>query len=154
MQILALDTGLKTGFATLINGQIETGVQDFSKRRGESNGLMFMRFNAWLEEIHQLSMIKIDLIVFERAHHRGGYATEIGVGLTSRVQEFAVRIGAEYMAVHANTLKKFITGNGKAGKEAMMAWFEMKTGRKPESDDEADALALLYFALHETMTTI
>ena len=147
--ILALDTALKTGWATRIDGHIESGVQDFTKRRGESNGLMFMRFNAWLEEMTQFRHIKYDLIVFERAHHRGGYATEIGVGLTTRVQEFAERIHAEYMAVHTATLKKFITGSGKASKDDMMLWFWKITGRKPQSDDEADALGLLYFACRE-----
>ncbi len=147
MNILALDTGIHTGWATLIDGQIESGVQDFSKRRGESNGLMFMRFNAWLEEMRRLS--DYDLVVFERAHHRGGYAAEVGLGLTTRVQEFAARYSAEYMAVHSLTLKKFITGSGKASKEDMMTFFEKETGRKPGSDDEADAYCLLLFGMNE-----
>lgn len=145
MNILALDTGIHTGWATLMDCTIESGVQDFTKRRGESNGLMFLRFNSWLNEMQQLSMIKIDLVVFEQAHHRGGYATEIGVGLTTRVQEFACRIKAEYMAVHSGTLKKFITGSGKASKEDMMKYFEEKRGRKPIDDNEADAYCLLMF---------
>jgi len=131
-------------------GRIESGDQDFSKRRGESNGLMFMRFNAWLDSLCKINPVgNINLVAFERAHHRGGYATEIGVGLTTRVQEFACRIGAEYMAIHTGTLKKFVTGSGKASKEDMMAWFKKQTGRAPISDDEADALGLLFVACNE-----
>jgi Holliday junction resolvasome RuvABC endonuclease subunit len=142
--ILALDCAQKTGWATLINGHIESGVQDFTKKRGESNGFMFMRFNAWLDGMRLLSYF--NLIVFEQSHHRGGYATEIGVGLTTRAQEFACRNGAEHMAVHSMTLKKFVTGSGKASKSDIMEWFMKKTGRVPISDDEADSMALLYYA--------
>ena len=52
--ILALDLATMTGWATLIDGKINSGVQNFSKKRGESNGIMFLRFNAWLREIQKL----------------------------------------------------------------------------------------------------
>lgn len=47
--ILALDCGTKTGWCLLRDGRIyESGVEDFTKRRGESNGAMFLRFRAAL----------------------------------------------------------------------------------------------------------
>lgn len=151
MNILALDMAQRTGWATLINGRIESGVQDFTKRRGESNGMLFLRFNAWLDgmgkDMNGKSMI--DLIVYEQAHHRGGAATEIGVGLMTRAQEFAVSIGAEYMAVHTASLKKFATGTGRAAKDDMMAYATRQSGRLIEDDNEADAIALLYYGMNE-----
>ena len=83
MKILALDTATKTGWAIFDSAAgriIESGVQDFAKRRGESNGLMFLRFRAWLSQI--IATARPDLIAYERAHHRGGAATEICVNLT------------------------------------------------------------------------
>jgi hypothetical protein len=146
MNILALDCATHLGWATRIDGHIESGVQDFSKRRGESNGMMFLRFRKWLREFSELN---IGLVCYEAAHHRGGAAVEICVNLTGRAQEFAAAIGAETLPVHTASLKKFVTGSGRAGKEEMMAWFEGKVGRKPIDDNEADAMALLYFAANE-----
>ncbi len=152
MNVLALDCSLKTGWATLINGRIESGVQDFTKKRGESNGLVFMRFNAWLDSMilnNFCGKNEFNLIVYEQAHHRGGAATEICVGMTTRVQEFAHRIGAECMPVHTATLKKYATGSGRAGKNDMMDAFMKIFGYKPVDDNEADAYWLLKYAISE-----
>ncbi|MEN6621442.1 MAG: hypothetical protein ABFD50_07845, partial [Smithella sp.] len=68
--LLAIDTGTKTGWAIIKDGRVyESGVQDFSKKRGESNGAMFLRFRGWLGHITDLD---IDLVIYEQAHHRGG----------------------------------------------------------------------------------
>lgn len=148
--ILALDCGIHTGWATYVNGKKESGVQDFSKKRGESNGIMFMRFNSWLRELNKISG-GFKVVSYEQAHHRGGYATEIGVGLMTRVQEFAFEIGAEYMSVHTGTLKKFITGSGKGDKSLIEAWFKKQTGKTPITDDESDAFAILEYTIKELM---
>lgn len=153
MNILALDMATVTGWATLIDGRIESGVQNFTKRRGESNGMLFLRFNAWINSLGVNGVgerhYKFDLVVYERAHHRGGAATEIGVGLMTRAQEYAAHIGAEYMAIHTASLKKYATGSGRASKKDMIAWATAKMGRLIEDDNEADALGLLHLAMQE-----
>jgi len=114
--------------------------------------MLFLRFNKWLGDMYALTADgKIDLIIYEQAHHRGGAATEIAVGLTTRVQEFAEKIRAECASVHTATLKKYITGNGRASKQDMMNWFAETVGREPVDDNEADAMALLYYAAKEIM---
>jgi Holliday junction resolvasome RuvABC endonuclease subunit len=140
MAILALDCATKTGWAIIRDGRVyESGVQDFSKRRGESNGAMFLRFRTWLEIMVGGG---IDFVAYEQSHHRGGAATEIGVNLTGRVQEACANHEIDYAAVHTATLKKWACGHGKASKEQMMARAVAYLGRAPEDDNEADAVLL------------
>lgn len=146
--ILGLDCGTHTGWAITRNdGTIfESGVQDFSKRRGESNGAMFLRFRQWLYEL--MTHCTIQFVAYELAHHRGGAATEIGVNLAGRVQEQCAALNIEYVGVHTGTLKKWATGSGTASKEQMMARAVTFLGRPPVSDDEADAVMIALWA-HE-----
>lgn len=151
MKILGLDMATKTGWAILINGKIvESGVQDFSKRRGESNGLLFMRFRKWLHDLTQTA--GIDLIAYEAAHFRGGAATELCVGLQTRAQEIAAELGIESAPVQTNTLKKFACGHGKSGKEAMIEKARTILGRDPIDDNEADAVHVAGWAEMEFLT--
>jgi len=145
MKILALDMATKTGWAYMKNGDIiESGVQDFTKGRGETNGLMFWRFRKWLAELG--SSMNPDLIAYERAHFRGGPATEIGVGMQTRAQEAAAKLEIPCAPIHTGTLKKFATGKGNAGKEEMSAEAEKCIGRTPLDDNEADAVMIAVWA--------
>ena len=146
MNILALDLATKTGWAIARNGQlVESGVQVFDIRRGESPGLRFLRFRSWLEDL--LTEAAPDLVAYEQAHHRGGAATELCVGFATRVQELAAGDGIEYASVHTSTLKKHATGHGNAQKDAMVAAARKRWGIEPEDDNHADALLILAWAL-------
>ena len=140
MLILALDLATRTGWAIVRDGRVvESGVQDFTKRRGESNGLLFLRARKWLSKFADH---RPDLVAYEAAHFRGGAATEICVGLQTRAQEQAAEWGVESAPVPTGTLKKWATGKGGADKAAMIAWAASKLGRQPEDDNEADAVAV------------
>lgn len=153
MNILALDLGTRTGWAVAEDyGQrarrVESGAQVFDVRRGESPGLRFLRFNRWLlEVVYDRQRYRPALIVYEQPHHRGGAATEIALGFATRVQEFAAQYGIQHAAVHSATLKKWTTGKGNAKKPEMHAAVERRWGVKAATDDEADAVALLYYAV-------
>jgi len=147
MRILALDCALKTGWASFCNGIIESGVQDFNLKRGESKGMVFIRFRVWLNSM--TSLIKPALIVFEQSHHRGGAATEVGVGLTTRIQEICIERGIEYCSCHSLTLKKFACGTGRANKEDMIKKAKEKWGEDIIDDNQADALHILDWARKE-----
>ena len=148
MNILTIDCGTKTGWASLVNGRIESGVQDFSLKRGESKGIRFLRFNTWLNGM--LELIKPHVVVYEMAHFRGGSATEILVGMTTRIEQFCEEKSIEYSSVHSATLKKFTTGGGRANKEDMIMAAREKFDRPDlSSDDEADALLILAWAKEE-----
>ena len=147
MNILALDCGTKTGWASFADGRIESGVQDFSLKRGESKGIRFLRFNTWLKAMAELTNPQV--VVYELAHFRGGHATEILVGMTTRIEEFCESNNIEYSSIHSATLKKFATGSGKANKQDMMKAAALQFGRVIDSDDEADALLILAWAREE-----
>lgn len=144
--ILALDLGTKTGWALRLQGRFEHGVQEFVVKRGESPGMRYVRFNRWLRETGTYATF----IAYEAPHHRGGAATEVANGFATRVQEFCAEMGAEHTAVHTATLKKWLTGSGNAKKPEMMAavaarWCAVET------DDEADAIALLHYVETEVL---
>jgi Holliday junction resolvasome RuvABC endonuclease subunit len=147
--ILALDCASKTGWAILSDGKIlESGTEDFTKSRGESNGMMFIKFRVWLKKV--LGAFPISLVVYEQSHHRGGAATEICVNLTGRVQELCSEHNIEYTTCHSGTLKKFATGSGTASKEDMIEIAEKLIGGTGAlhlmDDNEADAINMAFWA--------
>ena len=157
MKILALDCGLSTGFAVYfgdMKGRIESGVQTFKAQRGESPGIRFLYFRTWLERI--INRVEPDLVVYEMSIRRGGAATELQIGMTTRVQEMCSVLKTEYIKVHLSTVKKFATGSGRASKQDMIkAANELFKSQKRiqdreiTSDDEADAIMILAWAVNE-----
>jgi Holliday junction resolvasome RuvABC endonuclease subunit len=149
MKILGLDCATKTGWAiTDSNGNIiESGIMDFSKRRGETNGILFLRFRKWLKDMIVLN--HPDVLAYEQAHHRGGAATEICVGLTTRVLEAGAFHNIECLPLRTTEIKKFATGKGNAGKPEMIAAAKNILHRDPLSDDEADAVFVAKLAAQE-----
>ena len=146
--VLALDLGTRTGWALAEHGRVESGVQVFDVRRGESPGMRYLRFNRWLDDVGP----RVSLIVYEQTHQRGGAATEVAAGFATRVQEFCARLGLEHAAVHSATLKKFATGRGNAKKPEMVAAARSRLGYRGDDDDEADARWLLAYAEAEILS--
>lgn len=147
MNLLAIDPGTHCGWASLSNGHVESGVHDFALGRGDSPGMRFLRFRNWLADM--LTMTKPGRVIYERAHMRGGFATDLLVGLTTRIQEMCAEKGIECEAIHSATLKKGVTGSGRADKGAIMRVMSEEFGRKITDDNEADALGLLWMAMKE-----
>jgi Holliday junction resolvasome RuvABC endonuclease subunit len=144
-RVLALDFGTRTGWAAIDGGRVESGVQTFDLARGESPGMRFIRFRRWLEEI--ITLTQPGLCVYEAAHHRGGHATELLVGMATRLQEACAQRGIEHAAIHSATLKKVSCGSGRADKPTMLAEARHQfPGRMVADDNEADALLLLCYA--------
>lgn len=158
LPILSLDLATKTGWALRDRtGAIASGMQEFALKRGESKGMRFLRFRKWLKEMLALgemgssfSETNPGLIVFEQAHHRGGHATELCVGLMTDVLAEAARGGLEHMSVHTGALKKWATGKGNSGKAIMIAKAEeIYPNIEIIDDNHADALLLLGYGLEE-----
>lgn len=139
---VGLDLATKTGWCVAQDGKIlASGVQDFSKRRGESNGILFFRFRKWMAELMRTCPAEPSVVVYERAHYRGGAATEICVGLQTHAQGMAAELGIESAGVTTGELKAFACGyGGRKTKEDVMRKAEGVLGRKPLDDNEADAV--------------
>ena len=154
MNILALDLAIKTGFALLdASGKspvVTSGVQTFELRRGESSGMRSLRLGRWLEDMRKMvGNEHIDLVAFEKAHHRGGSSTEVALAMRAKVIEKAAEWEVDHTDVHTATLKKFAVKDGRATKEAMIARACELFEREPEDDNEADALLILAWACED-----
>lgn len=149
MRLLALDLGTKTGWAFYDDLTTEHGVQDFSLQRGESVGMRFVKFRSWLTKM--ILSLRPDVILYEQAHMRGGAATDVLVGFTTRVQEVSEEINQRYgskigyTGVHSATIKKSITGSGRAEKKDMIEAASRIIRGPIKDDNEADAICLLEY---------
>ena len=67
-------------------------------------------------------------------------------GLLATLTAWAETAGVPYQGVPVGTIKRFATGKGNAGKEAVEAAMRER-GYRPADDNEADAIALLLWAM-------
>ena len=144
--ILALDLGTTTGWALRSpDGAITSGTQNFRPQRFEGGGMRFLRFKRWLTEL-KAHADGIDSLHFEEvrrhvstdaAHAYGGFLAT----LTSWCEHHQI----PYQGVPVGTIKKHATGKGNASKDDMITAMR-RLGHVPTDDNEADALAILYWA--------
>ena len=145
--ILALDLGTTTGWAIRgHDGLITTGTASFKPGRYDGGGMRYLRFTNWLTEIDRLSG-PIEAIWFEEVRrHAGTDAAHVFGGLLAVLTSWAELRGVPYQGVPVGTIKKYATGRGNADKQAMIA-AARAWGFSPADDNEADAIAILLWAI-------
>ena len=145
--VLALDLGQKTGWAVRnADGAIASGTAEFKPGRFEGGGMAFLRFRAWLLEVDQTTG-GVDTVYFEEVRsHRGVAAAHAYGGFLAHLTAWAEANKVPYRGVPVATIKRHATGQGNANKEAVMAAVRA-LGFAPADDNEADALAMLHWAL-------
>lgn len=145
--LLALDLGTTTGWALCgTDDHITSGHQSFKPQRFEGGGMRFLRFKRWLAEMKQ-SCDGIDALYFEEVRrHIGVDAAHAYGGFLATLTAWCEHHQIPYQGVPVGTIKKHATGKGNAGKAEMMAAARNR-GHLPVDDNEADALAILYWAL-------
>lgn len=145
--ILALDLGTSTGWALRApDGLITSGTASFKPGRYDGGGMRYLRFTNWLTEIDRLSG-PIAAIWFEEVRrHAGTDAAHVYGGLMATLTAWAELRGVPYAGVPVGTIKRHATGKGNAPKEAMIASARAR-GFSPADDNEADAIALLLWAI-------
>lgn len=146
--ILCLDLGTTTGWALQTkNGIIFSGTESFRPGRFEGGGMRYLRFGQWLTQTNKTSE-GIEEIYFEEVRrHIGVDAAHAYGGFLATLTAFCESVGIPYSGIPVGTIKKSLTGKGNANKDVMIAFIQAK-GHHPKDDNEADALALLYFVLN------
>lgn len=155
--ILALDLGTTTGWALRsANGPVAHGFVSFKSQRFEGGGMRYLRFGRWLADMLSLSgpqsdsqtnLTGIGAVYFEEVRrHLGVDAAHVYGGLLATLTAWCEHHQIPYQGVPVGTIKRHATGKGNAGKAEVIA--AMKALGHPVTDDnEADALALLHWAL-------
>lgn len=145
--ILALDLGTSMGWAmSSPNTGIVSGTMSFRPGRFEGGGMRYLRFRSWLNEIHTRSA-SIDAIYFEEVRrHAGTDAAHIHGGFLGHLSSWCEAEMVAYEGVPVGTIKRFISGKGNADKQAVIAAVRAR-GFNPADDNEADALAILLWAM-------
>ena len=105
-----------------------------------------LRFAAWLDELHGTAG-PLGIVAFEEVRaHKGTAAAHTYGAFLGQLSAWCERRGVVYQGVPVATIKKHATGKGNAGKELVIAAMQ-RMGYQPADDNEADALALLLWAM-------
>jgi len=145
--VLALDLGTTTGWALrTADAQTLSGTAAFRPGRFDGGGMRYVRFANWLTEIDRISG-PIAAIWFEEVRrHVGTDAAHLYGGFLATLTAWAEQRNVPYQGVPVGTIKRYATGRGNAPKQAVMAEVRER-GFAPADDNEADAIALLLWAL-------
>ena len=126
--------------------QIVSGTVSFKPSRYDGGGIRYLRFRGWLEGI-AADGGRIGAIHFEEVRaHAGTDAAHVYGGLLATLTAWCEQHGIAYQGVPVGTIKRFIAGKGNADKAAVIAAVRAR-GFNPTDDNEADALAILLWAI-------
>jgi len=147
LSILTLDLGSTTGWAVrTARCRILHGTAEFRPTRYEGGGMRYLRFGKWLDQTLEITG-GVDAVYFEEVRrHAGTDAAHIYGGFLAALTSWCEHHGVPYQGVPVGTIKRFATGKGNADKAAMIAAVRAR-GFEPVDDNEADAIAILLWAL-------
>ena len=145
--ILALDLGTTTGWALRSSdGTITSGSAGFRPQRFEGGGMRFLRFKRWLAELKDMTG-GIHALYFEEVRrHVSTDAAHAYGGFLATLTAWCEHHQIPYQGVPVGTIKKHATGKGNASKDDVLSAMRA-LGHAPADDNEADALALLRWAI-------
>ena len=145
--ILALDLGTTTGWALRsANGPVAHGFVSFKSQRFEGGGMRYLRFGKWLDQTLEVTG-GIDVVYFEEIRrHAGTDAAHVHGGLLATLTAWCEGQSIPYGGVPVGTWKRHACGKGNADKQAVISAMRER-GFEPVDDNEADAIAILLWAL-------
>jgi Holliday junction resolvasome RuvABC endonuclease subunit len=146
LTVLALDLGTTTGWALRSMGMTTSGCLSLKSSRFDGGGMRYLRFRRWLEQL-QSDAGPIGAVYFEEVRrHVGTDAAHVYGGLLGQLTAWCEEHGVAYQGVPVGTIKAFAAGRGNADKAAMIAAVQAR-GFSPADDNEADAIAILLWAI-------
>lgn len=147
LTILAIDLGTTTGWALRSrDNDIVHGFVSLRPQRFEGGGMRYLRFKRWLSELKSMAN-DIHAVYFEEVRrHAGVDAAHVYGGLMATLTTWCEHHNIPYQGVPVGTIKKHATGKGNSSKDEVIAAMRAK-GHPVTDDNEADALALLHWAI-------
>lgn len=151
--ILAIDPARKSGWALWEGGEVlNFGHLDIGGPT-EHEGSRLLR---WREEVrHRITSDRPSCIAYEQpTGHRGRASVRLSHHLEAELLAEAARAKVPAFGVAPAAMKKHVTGNGRAGKDAVRAAVCGRFGLAANqvTEDEADALGVLAWSLDQTET--
>jgi hypothetical protein len=145
--MLALDLATKTGWALRsANRQIISGTVSFRPSRYDGGGIRYLRFRSWLESL-AADAGGIRVVHHEEVRrHLSTDAAHVHGGLLATLTSWCEEHSIAYQGVPVGTIKRHITGKGNASKQSVIAAVRER-GFSPADDNEADAIAILLWAI-------
>lgn len=145
--ILALDLGSSTGWALRAGDErIQSGTVSFRPSRYDGGGMRYLRFRGWLERL-AADVGELRAVHFEEVRrHLSTDSAHVYGGLLATLTAWCETNSIPYQGVPVGTIKRFIAGKGNADKGAVIAAVKSR-GFHPADDNEADAIAILLWAI-------
>ena len=145
--LLALDLGTTTGWAVRnLRGRIISGTVEFRPHRFEGGGMRYLRFERWLGDTLKI-VGDLEAVYFEEVRrHAATDAAHVFGGFLAGLTAWCEEQGIAYQGVPVGTIKRHVTGKGNADKAAVIAAVSAR-GFSPADDNEADAIAILLWAI-------
>ena len=145
--ILSLDLGTTTGWAVrLPGGSIESGSTSFRPSRYDGGGMRYLRFRGWLQGIAADAGTVAAIYFEEVRRHLGTDAAHLYGGFLATLTAWCEQRRIPYEGAPVGSIKRFITGRGNADKQAVLEAVRSR-GFHPKDDNEADAIAILLWAI-------
>lgn len=146
MRLVAIDLGT-TSACVIADGcrPLVVAEWDCSVRRGESNGMRFLRFRRYLAQVLDDGPVRI--VGYERPGVlKSGPAYAVLYGLVAEVESACTERRIDYLGVRPSELKKLALGKGGGpgtDKKAMVAAAKARWPSIEMTDNIADALFVM-----------
>lgn len=147
MKLVAFDLSLaSTGYAILADKTVSFGTIKCGKERGMERLEAIRKACAdialYSEQNHEHS--RADLVICEALAFAAHDLNHERAGLATLIRHSLWLEHIPYVLAAPTSLKKFVTGSGKAEKSQMMLAVFQHFKHIPANDNEADAIGLLY----------
>ena len=144
--LLALDLGTTTGWALRLGSETHSGTVSFRPSRYDGGGMRYVRFRNWLDRL-AADAGGVSAIHYEEIRrHVGTDAAHVFGGLLATLTAWCEERSLPYQGVPVGTWKRHACGKGNASKDDVIAAIRER-GFKPADDNEADAIAILLWAI-------
>ena len=143
--MLTLDLGTNAGFAIGSAGHMVSGTWNLKPGRFDGGGMRFVKFRERLNELRRA--YGVTHVYFEEVRrHRGVDAAHVYGGLMATLTAWCEEHDIPYEGLPVGEIKKEFCGKGNASKVQMVAEAQRR-GFEPQTEDEADAIAIFHLAL-------